>query len=162
VRFSPMIDAILAAASPMPLDAGTVNAALAEKLVALDFDAAIVPAKIRDRAAAEACLAGLWLRINDLDHAHRISQELETPEGSYWHAIVHRREGDYGNSKYWLRRVGKHPVFAQIASNWDPFAFVDGIEKCVARGAGNESELRDLQSREWNALFEFCWARAVG
>ena len=133
MQFSPTIDAILSAASPMPLDAGIVDAASADQLREFDFDAAVAPLKVRDRAAAQACLAGLWLRINDLDQSHRISQDLATPEGSYLHAIMHRREGDYGNSKYWLRRVGNHPVFARIASNWDPFAFVVGVEECEAR-----------------------------
>jgi len=161
LRLSPAIDAILAAAGPMPLDAGAVDAALADRLMAFDLEAIVAPAKISDRSAALACVASLWLRINELDRSHRVSQELDTPEGSFWHAIVHRREGDYGNSKYWFRRVGQHPAFVSIASKWDPIAFVDQLEACVTRGVGDEGELRDLQSREWVALFEYCWNRAI-
>jgi hypothetical protein len=162
VRYSPILDAILKAAGPMPLDAGTVNAALSQQLIAFDFEAASAPATIQDRAAARACLAGLWLRINHLDRSHRISQTLDTAEGSFWHAIMHRRERDYANSKYWFRRVSQHLVFARIASNWDPFEFVDLVEECVTHHAGDENELRELQSREWDALFEFCWDQATG
>jgi hypothetical protein len=40
-----------------------------------------------DATAAQACLAGLWLGHGFLDESHRISQEIDTPEGSWWHGI---------------------------------------------------------------------------
>ena len=43
-----------------------------------------------------------------------MAQDLETQEGSYWHAIVHRQEPDAGNSGYWFRQVGKHPIFPAL------------------------------------------------
>ena len=55
-------------------------------------------------------LAALWLLEGDLDHSHRFSQRWETLNGSYWHAIMHRREGDWSNAKYWYRRVAKNPM----------------------------------------------------
>jgi hypothetical protein len=59
-------------------------------------------------------LAALWLLEGDLDQSHRYSQKWENSNGNYWHAIMHRREGDYGNAKYWYRRVEKHPVAEQL------------------------------------------------
>src|ERR1041384_5983899 len=51
---------------------------------------------------------GLYLRFNFLDKSHTVSQGIHSVEGSYWHAIMHRREPDYSNSKYWYRRVPAH------------------------------------------------------
>ncbi len=61
--------------------------------------------------------AGLWLLAGNLDESHQISQSIESPEGSFWHGIMHRREGDFWNAKYWFRRVGRHPVLSELAKH---------------------------------------------
>ncbi len=94
----------------MPLDAGMPNEAVETRLTRLEIDDEREGDAPADRNMAEACLAGLWLLHNQLDRSHRLSQEIHTPTGSLWHAIMHRREGDYDNAKYWLRQVGDHPV----------------------------------------------------
>ena len=100
-------------------------------------------------------LAGLWLYVDDLDRSHTISQDIHTPTGSYWHAIMHRREGDFWNAKYWFRKVGNHPVIGLVG--YDPSEFVDACER--DRGE-NSPELLELQRREWKALFEWCLKEA--
>src|SRR5262245_42936202 len=55
---------------------------------------------------ASAMMSGMWLRHDWLDESHRISQRLDNPTGSLWHAIMHRREGDFSNSKYWYTQAG--------------------------------------------------------
>src|SRR3954470_17321708 len=50
--------------------------------------------------------AALLLWNDHLDESHTIAQEIENADGSMLHAIMHRREPDYFNSKYWWRRVG--------------------------------------------------------
>jgi hypothetical protein len=60
-------------------------------------------------------MAALWLLAGELERSHAISQHVESSSGSYWHGIMHRREGDFLNSKYWFRRVGQHPVLQQLA-----------------------------------------------
>src|SRR4051812_4745927 len=46
--------------------------------------------------------AGLWLYVDDLDRSHTVSQSITDATGSFWHGIMHRREGDFANSHYWM------------------------------------------------------------
>jgi hypothetical protein len=59
-------------------------------------------------------LAGLWLLAGDLERSHSISQDHHSADGSMWHGVMHRREGDFGNAKYWFRQAGNHPVYTQL------------------------------------------------
>lgn len=118
--------------------------------------------------APEAALAGLWLRWDDWDRAHALAQEIATAEGSYWHAIVHRREPDAGNAAYWFRRVGRHAIFPALheeaarlgwspTSEWDPFAFLDLYEHARTRGGADERALvAAVEAAEWRLLFAWC------
>jgi hypothetical protein len=150
--------------------------AMHAQLEAFEDDAAFAPFAIRDRAMASACRAGLWLFFDFLDEAHTISQNLHTPESSYWHALVHRREPDHSNAAYWFRRVGTHPVFeplrvaaANLAASappqaeflsrqqhWDPFAFNDLCEVSDADTAPCNELCRRVQRVEWELLFDYC------
>src|SRR5262249_3411310 len=93
---------------------GTPNAAARPLLRELTVPAAFAPHPVSDGDMARACLAGLWLYHDFLDESHQISQEIDTPTGSYWHGLMHRREPDYGNAAYWFRRVRAHPIFADL------------------------------------------------
>src|SRR5438477_5357823 len=62
----------------------------------------------------EGAMSGLYLYFSCLDEAHSIAQNLESADGSFWHGIMHRQEPDAGNSAYWFRRVGKHPIFPAL------------------------------------------------
>lgn len=140
-----------------------------------------VPIKDHDHAAG--VLSGLWLWHDWLDQSHRIAQAIETPSGSFWHAIMHRREGDFSNSKYWYNRVGVHPVYTGIAANaatvlnplpmnkallrlthngWNPSVFVDLVEEAWRNPDDPLTPiLVNLQQLEWRMLFDHC-VRAAG
>lgn len=59
-------------------------------------------------------LAGLLLIAGCWAEAHDVASELDTPEGSYWHALIHRIEPDTWNSNYWFQRVGQHLLFPTV------------------------------------------------
>jgi hypothetical protein len=167
-----------------PLSAGTPNSGVRSQLSALDIGKNFVPHKIMDENMAQACLAALWLYHDFLNESHQISQAIPTATGSYWHGILHRREGDFWNSKYWFRRVGEHPVFEPLnreaarlvaeadadpsvafltkQTAWDPFAFVDLCEAQVNTRSATEMLCRQIQQREWELLFDYCYRKSVG
>lgn len=143
------------------LGPGTPNEAMRTTLSELTLDT-MIP-EFRDHDMAMACLSGLWLYHDFLEQSHHISQDLDTPTGSYWHAIMHRREPDPSNSKYWWRHVGSHPVFGLLEKEfgaWDASAFVDRCEACRGTGSADEMECRRIQLREWQILFEWCFQNA--
>ena len=116
----------------------------------------------------DAVKAGLWLYVDELDRSHAFSQDLHTPTGSFWHAIMHRREGDFPNAKYWYRKAGAHPAMNNIdlagggsasgsaMAGYDPAAFVDRVARANARCESDSPDLVALQHHEWRALFEWC------
>src|SRR5688572_27783268 len=57
----------------------------------------VLAGRVASADDAAALLAGLWLWHDYLIESHHISQNLSTPTGSFWHAIMHRREGDFSN-----------------------------------------------------------------
>lgn len=124
-----------------------------------------------DSHAPEAALAGLYLYFSCIDEAHEIAQNVSTPEGSFWHAIVHRQEPDPGNSRYWFRSVGTHPIFPALrqassaigvdfGAKWDPFAFIDLCESARRQpGSAEEQRALEVQRMEWQLLFDYCAAK---
>jgi hypothetical protein len=165
------------------LGPGRADASVRGMLAGLTCESLTAPHRLADRDMAQACLAGLWLRGDFLDESHRISQDLENPTGSYWHGIMHRREPDYDNSKYWFRRVGAHPVFGALApvarklaagaaagqgavyvsagEDWDPLRFVDLCQAAVDDPA-LDALGRQIQRCEWELLFDYCYRQAIG
>lgn len=135
------------------------NSEAVEPLSRLDA-AAVVGEKIVNDEMADCCLSGLWLLYNHLHRSHDISQSIETAEGSWWHAIMHRTEGDFSNSKYWYRRVGEHELFAEIEADFDPYAFVDRCQQEYRSGELSQTT-QQIAFAEWQALFRYCQQNSV-
>lgn len=116
-------------------------------------ETALVETLLRDPALADRpdLAAGLWLYVDDLERSHVVCQSIETPTGAFWHGIMHRREGDFSNSHYWMRRAAEHPLVPELA----PDALVDAV--AAAQGA-DVPALVARQRAEWQALFAWCAA----
>jgi hypothetical protein len=143
----------------------------------------LLTAPVTHPPLARLVLAGLWLWHDWLDESHTIAQQIETPDGSYWHAILHRREGDFSNSHYWFARCRAHPVAVDIAKRlpdliaphrgdpmvvqlsaggWNPAAFVDLVEQLHGRPDDPRRSMAvAIQRLEWRALFAHCARQAV-
>ena len=172
--YGPMIAAILADEHLSPLGPGRPREHMRPLLTSFSPATAFAPHPVRDPSMAAACHAGLWLYHDFLDESHTLSQGIDTPTGSYWHGIMHRREPDAANAAYWFRRVGHHPVFEPLAeqarelglemrsATWNPFDFIDFCEEERGTNSARERLLRQVQRREWELLFDWCFRRATG
>jgi len=149
----------------MPLANGTCSSTAARELIAAAGAQRLFPAS----RSPQAALAGLYLYFSCREDAHDIAQSVNTAEGSYWHALVHRQEPDPGNSSYWFRRAGRHEIFPALLAEassiagprfgktWDPFAFIDFCEKARQEpGSALEQTALKIQRAEWHLLFDYC------
>ncbi|MBI1356516.1 MAG: hypothetical protein GC160_19415 [Acidobacteria bacterium] len=138
-------------------------------------------ARVASREFAQCVRSALFLYYSALDDSHRISQDIGSPSGSFLHGIMHRQEPDYSNAKYWFRRVGSHELFPTLredalrlplksevlpaairsAPKWDPFWFVDQVERAVAGDDLLAADLIEIQRLEWDLLFDYSYRRAL-
>ena len=182
--YGPAVAVLVGDAKPNALGPGRPDSSRRGALAALTPESVAAPHALKDRAMALACVAGLWLRYDFLEASHEVSQNIDTPSGSFWHAVLHRREGDFSNAKYWFRRVGDHLVFAPLAAGahslarelpagpatdyllqgaaWDPFRFVDLCRQAIAGAAPLDRLGARIQQCEWELLFDHCYRGAIG
>lgn len=161
-----------------PLGPGRPHKAMAGPLAGLD-QAVFGGAGAAGSAELSAgCLAGLWLWNGFLAESHAVSQAIHSAEGNWWHGIMHRREPDAGNAKYWFRQIGDHRLAGPLAARvrqtfagsevpaeadwlqtldrWDAHRFVDLCEQARGRGDRLEQFAREVAAIEWFSLFEYC------
>ena len=122
----------------------------------------------------------LWL-YGFLDEAHRLTQQDASSEGAYWHALVHRSEGDFSNSLYWFNRVGVHPLHARLRTGvqeamegrswegwqtlvegpqWQPRRLVALCERAARGELAEPAILQQVVRIEYNLLISWLSCRA--
>ena len=163
-KFTPLVEEILSLPAANALaPKRNPDAALLVRLNALTLDQIFAGQKVVSAPDAQCVHSALYECHDFLDESHKISQGIETQNGSYWHGIMHRREPDYGNAKYWFRKVGQHDIFPALGNNWDPLAFIDQCEQAAKnKDAKLDEHCRAVQKAEFDLLFEHCWRAAVG
>ncbi|MBI3417757.1 MAG: hypothetical protein HY043_20895 [Verrucomicrobia bacterium] len=174
-------------ATPTLPDLGPGPRAGVERLDALQQRLNTFFAKCRCAPARRELLRGAALLWHDHhDAAHEFAQRDASAEGSFLHGILHRREPDYANARYWFHRVGHHPCFGVIAEkvaeliadnpdrepeiellprgHWDPFAFIDACEAAALLPLADPRRklLQEIQAIEFDALVEHLGRHSQG
>ena len=71
-------------------------------------------------AGLSDCLTALWYAGKEYwAQAHHIAQEIETKDGSWIHAYLHRVEGDTWNAGYWYTRAGRPMPVYSFEKEWE-------------------------------------------
>lgn len=174
-RYSPFVDEVMRGEELLdrlcPTEPG--DAEIIRRVRAAD-DATISDGKpIADAKMFPLVRAALFYLHDAIDESHRIAQEAASDTGSYWHGMIHRREGDFDNARYWFRRTGSHPAFAELhlaaaefsplmakQTNWDPYLFVGQCEQERFGANEHHNELIRLQRIEFDAMLDYVWRKS--
>jgi hypothetical protein len=171
----PQLQPFLKTPTPPELGPGPRPGVETETGLARRLDSVLANSRLAGRPSQLArAIVLLW--HDHLDSAHTIAQDIADSDGAFVHGIMHRREPDFGNARYWFHRVGPHPAFAEIGARvqvqlrggnspelalalapegrWDALAFIDACERATRRGTGEAATLREIQRIETEVLLE--------
>ena len=165
------------------------NSDLTNRIQGVTVDELFDGQSVKDEMFGASVKSGLLLWNDALDASHKISQRINSQTGSYWHGIMHRREPDYSNAKYWFRRVGAHATFpalrdwilalleerscqatkladyttdVQQKTDWDAFQFVDWCQDAARASDDNLVDfLQAAQVEEIKLLLDYSYQRAL-
>ena len=74
-------------------------------------------------ATSPPLVRALWHdAMGDWEAADGVAQDVESADGAWVHAYLHRKEGDIGNAGYWYRRAGKPPATGPLEDEWRAIA----------------------------------------
>jgi len=166
---------LIRTAEPPELGPGPRLGVLPFPVLAGRFDAWIGSANLPLRTAVRL-RATAYLYHDHADPAHDLVQDWTDPDGALIHGILHRREPDFWNARYWFRQAENHPIFPRLtvrargldsaaaqkcllerltlSGTLDPHALVEAVE-AVAKRAAPDPEiwfLRLIQMAETECL----------
>jgi hypothetical protein len=65
-------------------------------------------------------LKALWHDAHgEWDKAHDLAQDVNTLDGSWIHAFLHRKEGDRSNAQYWYNRANRKMPNYSLDQEWE-------------------------------------------
>ncbi len=142
----------------------------------LQFYEKNIAPQVINKTYGELLHAALMLAHNYIWEAHEIIQVHPQVEASWWHAFMHRMEGDYGNSAYWYHRVSAPQDFinfknilnnididARLASlkegsSWQPLKFNELLGRYKK---SLPSPLQQIHQLEFIYLFNLTYSKSI-
>jgi len=152
-----------------------INRDLLERVRKLDPAELAEGQEIKNESMLVLLKGALFFGLDALDEAHKIFQDGSGDLASYWHGMIHRRESDFDNARYWFRRTGELPFFSVLhrtasnisptmarQSNWTPYLFTGQCEQVRFGDSDLKVECVALQRAEFEKLLDYTWRQAVG
>ena len=108
------------------------------------------------RRSSSPALTALWHDgKGDWEGAHTVAQDITSPDGSWIHAYLHRKEGDPSNAGYWYRRAGK-PVGTRharrgVGRDRDRAAGLTALERAAQKETPTAGGRRTTRGRRCSA-----------
>lgn len=174
-RYSDFIDRVLLAPDLLAKlhPGGPLDYDLSRRLRETD-DATLAGGAIGDVGAFALVRGAVLYALDELDAAHRIFQDDSSSLGSYWHGMMHRREADFDNARYWFRCTGRLGVFGRLHElardasrdmakqpTWDPYLFTGQCEQAKFGATELIPECVALQRAEFAGMLAHCWEKAA-
>jgi hypothetical protein len=60
-----------------------------------------------------------WDGKGDWARAHEVAQTVESVDGAWVHAYLHRKEGEAWNADYWYKQAGRPPSPLSLDAEWE-------------------------------------------
>ncbi len=75
---------------------------------------------LKEPSILSPLLMALWQDgQGDWHKAHELAQDVETADGAWVHAYLHRKEGDASNANYGYRQAGKKIPTQTLKQEWE-------------------------------------------
>ena len=175
-KYSEFIDRVLRSSDLLKeiLPRGPLHWELPGEIAKADDSALLGSAVLKSATALKLVRGGLLYAADALDAAHRFFQDDSSDLGSYWHGMMHRREADFDNARYWFRRAGRLSFFSELhreasshsadmarQDNWDAYLLTGLCEQAKYGAPELTGECVSLIRAEFHAVFDYTWRQAV-
>ncbi|KAF8576412.1 hypothetical protein K439DRAFT_1640519 [Ramaria rubella] len=131
-------------------------------LAATEIYSSSITRDVDSLAVGNGVKAALHLLNDDIERCHNIAQSNEgVSTFDYLHAILHRRERDYWNSKWWFNRIS-HPLLSQLYRSTSPQKFVDEVETAERiQSVDMQERLKKQQMEEMVKIAEYAVDKGI-
>ncbi len=82
------------------------------------------------KGISKLCKAMWYDARGNWDTAHQIAQSVDSKDGSWVHAYLHRKEGDLSNANYWYHMAGRNIPEVSLEKEWEEIA-LELIKTCM-------------------------------
>ncbi|MFP4281669.1 MAG: tetratricopeptide repeat protein [Opitutales bacterium] len=171
--YGPVFDELLSRPFAWPGEPGPETG----PLLRLSRDEAFEHHALAEPALADACVAGVYLRVGRWDDAFKHLDGDDSREAHYWRGIAHRLQRDRAAAIGAFEKVGDHPIHPALLEaagpeagmspfneweRWQPGVFIELFTESAGTDSDLERACRHVHAVEWRLLFDYSYRGAIG